>query len=73
MRVFIRVVAWVLVAAFVLTPAAPAFAQDAAGGSAVALTLECGAYQALPESDGAVRLAVEGFQTALIPGYPALP
>lgn len=73
MRVLIRVVSLVLVVAFVLTPVAPAFAQDAAGGSAVALTLESGPYQALPEDDGAVRLAMDGFQTALIPGYPALP
>ncbi len=73
MRVLIRVVSLVLVVAFVLALAAPAFAQDAAGGSAVALTLESAPYQVLPEGDGSVRLAMDGFQTALIPGYPALP
>lgn len=73
MRVLIRAISWVLVVAFVLMPAAPAFAQDAAGGSAVALALESAPYQMLPEDDGAVRLAMDGFQTALIPGYPALP
>lgn len=73
MRIRSRFVSPVLVAVFVLTLAAPAVAQDAASASAVILTLESGPYQALPEDGSAVRLAMEGFQTALIPGYPALP
>lgn len=73
MRVLIRIVSPIVAAVFVLTPAAPAFAQDAAGGSFVALTLESAPYRVLPADDGTVRLAMDGFQTALIPGYPALP
>ena len=73
MRVLIRAVSLVSVVALALTLAAPVFAQDAAGGSSVSLTLDSAPYQALPEADGTVRLAMDGFQTALIPGYPALP
>ncbi|MDH7488824.1 MAG: C25 family cysteine peptidase [Anaerolineae bacterium] len=73
MRALIRLVSLVLVVAFAVALAGPAFAQDAAPGSAVALTLESAPYQVLPEGDDAVRLAMDGFQTALIPGYPALP
>lgn len=73
MRVLIRIISLIVTVAFILTLAGPAFAQDAAGRSAVTLTLESAPYQMLPEDDGTVRLAMDGFQTALIPGYPALP
>lgn len=73
MRVLVRVISLVLAVTFLFTPAVPAFAQDVADSSAVALTLESAPYQMLPEEDGTVRLAMDGFQTALIPGYPALP
>jgi hypothetical protein len=63
----------VLVVCLLVASAAPAAAQDAATISVVEITLESPAHQVIPADDGTVRLEVEGFQTALIPGYPALP
>lgn len=57
----------------VLSGVSPAAAQGPAKNAALEFTVSAPQYKATALEDGNIRLEVEGFQTALIPGYPALP
>ena len=58
---------------WLVVPGAPVAARNSSGGAVVEIMLEAPAYQMIQVDDGTFRLEAEGMQTALIPGYPALP
>ncbi len=74
MRTRLKPPLWLfLILCLALSGAIPAAAQGPIKSDSLEITVSAPQHHTITLEDGSVRLEVEGFQTALIPGYPALP